>query len=112
MAGYPYIGQVTDPNAQKALKAAMDLIASLTSRVAALEATAVRNSANLDANSQRIVSLASPASDTDAANAGYVKAYVSAQLESFKGIPGVTGAFDVTITPNLTLQDGIVTEIV
>ena len=84
MAGYPYVNQVADANASKALKAAFDLITALRSELDALKASALTNAAAINANSQRVIAVADPQSVTDAANAGYVQAYIAAQLEAFK----------------------------
>lgn len=110
MAGHPYVSQLTDPNAQKAVKAAFDQIAALTQRLAALEAAAVVNTAALDAKAQRIVHVADPQAVSDAATAGYVRAYVAAQLETF-GRTGVSGTFTTPDPFTVTVASGQIVSI-
>lgn len=112
MAGYPYVNQVTDPNAQKALKSAYDLIGALRSELDALKAIAVTTDSALNAKSQRIIQVASPQSNEDAATAGYVRAYVAAQLESFKGQAGVNGTFLTADPFTVTVTNGQISSIV
>ena len=112
MAGHPYISQVTDPNAQKALKAAFDLISALTHRVDTLEAEVIRNTAALNANSQRVVNVGNPTAEQDAVTVAFLRAYVSAQLEAFKGIGGATGEIDTSLTVVVTVQNGLIVSIV
>lgn len=111
MAGYPYVGQVTDPNASKALKAAFDLIVGLRSELDALKASALTNAASIQASEQRIVQVADPQARDDAANAGYVRAYVAAQLESF-GRTGAAGVFTTSDPFTVTVQNGQIVSIV
>lgn len=111
MAGYSYVGQVTDPNAQKALKTAFDLIGALRSELDTLKAGALTNAASINANNQRLISLADPQSNSDAATAGYVKSYTAAQLESFKGQAGVDGTINTAAAQIVTVQNGLITRI-
>lgn len=111
MAGYNYVGQVTDPNAQKALIAAMDLIAVLRNEVDALKADALQRGAAISAGGSRLTSVASPEAAGDAANAAYVRAYVAAQLEAFKGRTGSSGTFTTPDPFTVTVENGIITEI-
>lgn len=110
MAGYPYVGQVTDPNAKKALQNAFDLIAALRQELDALAGSALVNSRAIDANEQRIINLPDPSAKTDAASAGYVRAYVAAQLEAFKGT-GVDGTFTTPDPLTVTVVNGQITNI-
>jgi len=112
MAGHPYLNQVTDPNAQKALKAAFDQISALVHRLETLEATAIRNTQALDANRQRVVNVGNPTSEQDAVTVTFLRAYVSAQLEAFKGIGGASGEIDTSLTLIVTVQNGLIVSIV
>lgn len=111
MSGYPYTSQVTDANAQKALKAAFDQIAVLSNRLAALEASALRTTTTVNAAGQRVANLGNPTAEQDAVTVAFLRAYVSAQLESFKGTNGVSGTIDTTATQLVTVENGLVTEI-
>lgn len=106
MAGYAYLTQVADPPTQKALKAIFDGLSALTHRLDALEAAAVLNSSALNANEQRIIHVADPQSASDAAPAGYVRAYVAAQLAAFQGNRGVNGTFLSTDPFTVTVVNG------
>jgi hypothetical protein len=107
MAGYPYLGQVADANAQKSLKAAFDLIGVLRAELDALRATALTRGSPFNAQGERISRVASPQAGTDAVNADYLKRYVAAQISSFGGSPGgVTGGFSVFVDPAGAL-DGV-----
>jgi len=83
MAGFPYVGQVQDPAAQKALKAAFDQITALTTRVAVLEQSALLNTTLLNANGQRLTNLASPINPGDAVTLAVMQQFVLAQVETF-----------------------------
>lgn len=83
MAGYPYVGQVQDPNAAKAIKAAFDKITTLEQRVQAIEASALLNTGILNANNQRLTNLATPTQPTDAVTLAAMQAFVLAQVEAF-----------------------------
>mgnify|MGYP001616498567 CR=1 FL=1 len=72
-----------DPAAQKALITALGLIAKLTARVTALEETAMLNTGPVDANSQRLINVATPIDATDAVNLQTLRDYVASQVESF-----------------------------
>lgn len=90
----------------------MDLIGTLRRDLDALRAAAVVNTGNLNANGQRLTSLADPQANSDAATAGYVRSYVAAQLDSFKGQAGIDGAFTTADPFTVTVVDGLITEIV
>lgn len=109
MAGFAYTGQITDPNAKKAIINALDLIAALRQQVTALQAAALVNSATIDAGGQRLADLGAPSAGTDAATVDYVRAYVAAQLEGFKR--GATGTIDTTTAQIVTVTNGLITEI-
>lgn len=111
LSGYPYTSQVTDANAQKALKAAFDQIAVLSNRLATLEASVLHNDATVNAAGQRVANLGNPTAEQDAVTVAFLRAYVSAQLESFKGTNGVSGTIDTTATQLVTVENGLVTEI-
>jgi hypothetical protein len=111
MAGYAYTGQVTDPNAKKALIQAYDLIAALRTEVDALKAAALQRGAAITAGGERLTDLGSPEANGDAVHAGYLKAYVVAQLESFKGLTGVSGTIDTATAQVVTVENGIIVEI-
>lgn len=111
MAGYNYVGQVTDPNAQKALIAAMDLIAVLRTEVNTLKADALLRGSEINVGGYRLANVGAPTANTDAASAGYVKLYVGAQLEAFKGATGVSGAFTTPDPFTVTVVNGLITEI-
>lgn len=83
MAGYPYVGQVTDPNAARSLKAAFDQIAALSARIQALEANALLNTGTLNANNQRLTNLATPSQPTDAVTLAFMQQFVLSQVETF-----------------------------
>lgn len=112
MSGYPYLSQVSDANAQKALKAAFDQLSALVHRVETLEATAIRNTQALDANRQRVVNVGNPTSEQDAVTVAFLRAYVSAQLEAFKGIGGATATFDTSLTFVVTVENGLIVSVV
>lgn len=112
MAGYGYVSQVQDPAAQRALRNALDLIAGLRADLDALIEKAVVNDTTLNANAQRIHSVASPESSTDAATAGYVSAQIAAQLESFKGAAGVNSVFTTAGAFTVTVENGLITSVV
>lgn len=111
MAGYSYVGQVSDPAAQKALRAAFDQITSLSRQLAELQAEVLSNRSAIDAGGQRIVNVGNPRESQDAVPVSYLKAYVSGQLEGFKGKQGVSGTIDTTATQVVTVKNGIITEI-
>ena len=83
MAGYPYLSQVQDPAAVKALKAAFDQIAALQTRLTALEAAAVTRDTTVDAGGLRVSSVATPTAETDAVTVGFMRQYVQAQVDTF-----------------------------
>lgn len=112
MAGYPYVQQVTDPNAQKALKAAFDQISALVHRVETLEAEAIRNTQPLNANRQRVINVGNPQTDQDAVTVAFLRAFVSSQLEAFKGIGGASGTIDTSAVFIVTVQNGLIVSIV
>lgn len=85
MAGYNYIGQVQDPAAQRALRDLASRVAALTTRVETIESTAIFNTVTINANNQRITSVAAPAAETDAVTVTFLRQYIDAQLEAFKG---------------------------
>lgn len=112
MAGYPYVNQITDPQAKKALQAAFDLITKLRGDLDALTAVALQNDQTIDANSQRITNVPNPEAVGDAANAGYVRAYGQAQLETFKG-NFFDGSFSTGGAPKtITVKNGLIESIV
>lgn len=84
MSGYNYLSQVTDPAAQRAIKALIDRVAKLETQLTTLQGAALTNTAAINANSQRVTSVADPQNDQDAATRKYVQSYVAAQLEAFK----------------------------
>lgn len=84
MSGYNYLNQVTDPGAQRAIKALIDRVAALEKSLTTLQGAALTNTAAINANSQRVTAVADPQSDQDAATRKYVQTYVAAQLETFK----------------------------
>lgn len=92
----------------------MDLIGTLRRELDDLKAAALVNTGAIDANGQRITNLSSPQANSDAATAGYVRSYVAAQLESFKGQAAVDGTFITADVPpkTVTVQDGLITEMV
>lgn len=113
MAGYPYVEQVQDPAAKKALRAVFDALTVLTARVDQLESAALQAGGSpVDAGGQRIQNVGNPQVNQDAVTVAFLRAYVQAQLEGFKGAHGVDGTVDTTGTFVLTIQDGIITEIV
>lgn len=112
MSGYPYVSQVTDANAQKALKAAFDQLSVLTNRLDALEASVLRNTAALDANGQRVVNVGNPTVEQDAVTVTFLRAFVSAQLESFKGNFGVTTTFSTAGAFTVTVESGLIKSVV
>lgn len=83
MAGFPYVSQIQDPAAQKAVKAAFDQITALANRIAALEQSAILNTGSLNANGQRLINLASPQAPTDAVTLSAMQQFVLAQVETF-----------------------------
>jgi hypothetical protein len=83
MAGHAYVNQVQDPAAQKAILNALGLITQLTTRIVALEAAALQNTATIDAKDQRIVNVAPPSADADVVNLATLRAYVASQVETF-----------------------------
>jgi hypothetical protein len=83
MAGYPYVGRVTDPAAMQALKAAFDQIADLRRQITALQAAALQNTTDLNANNHRVTNLATPQAGGDAVTLTFLTQYVEAQLEAF-----------------------------
>jgi hypothetical protein len=107
MAGYSYIGQVTDPNAKKALQVAYDLIGTLTQRLAALEAGALQGGAPISVNGQRVTNLGDPQAESDAATVAFVRSFSQALTEARIG--GVTAAVDTVATPTLTVKNGLIT---
>lgn len=111
MAGYSYVGQVTDPASQKALKTAFDLIGTLRADLDRLLASALTNASSVNVNGQRVVAVADPQANGDAVNAGYMRASIAAQLGAFKGSPGVSGTIDTATTQVVTVVDGIIVEI-
>lgn len=111
MAGYAYTGQVTDPAAQKALIMAFDLIAALRTELNTLKADALQRGSAISAGGYRLANVGTPEANGDAVPAGYVKAYVAAQLESFKGATGVSGTIDTTAAQTVTVVNGVITEI-
>jgi hypothetical protein len=112
VAGYAYLSQVSDANAQKALKAVFDQISTLVHRVETLEAEVIRNTQALNANSQRVVNVGNPTSEQDAVTVAFLRAFVSAQLEAFKGIGGATTSFDTSLTFVVTVQNGLIVSVV
>lgn len=111
MSGYPYLSQVSDANAQKALKAAFDQISALVHRLETLEATAIRNTQALDANRQRVVNVGNPTSEQDAVTVAFLRAYVSAQLEAFKGTFGVDATIDTSLIFIVTVKNGLIVSV-
>lgn len=111
MAGYPYVGQVTDQNAQKSLKAAFDLIFALRNQIDALQASVLSNAATINANGQRVANLGNPQSEQDAVTVAYLRAFVNAQLESFKGNLGVDAVIDTSATFIVTVENGIIVSV-
>lgn len=83
MAGYPYLSQVQDPAAQKAIKALADQLNGLINRIVALESATLRNTTTLNANGQRLTGLGSPQLESDAVTLAYLRAYVQSQVETF-----------------------------
>lgn len=83
MAGYPHLMGVSDPATLKALKKAFDEIRTLQTQLAALQSAAVVNSANLNANGQRLVNLGDPQAETDAVTVRYLRQIVQAQVDTF-----------------------------
>lgn len=85
MAGYPYIGQVTDPAAQRALQAAFEKITTLTAQVAALQTqlAQVRPTSGLNAQGGRVVQVSDPQADSDAVNLRTLRNFSQAQVGSF-----------------------------
>ena len=111
MAGYPYVEQVQDPAAKKALRDAFDKITTLQARVAALEEASLQTGSPVNAGGQRLTNVADPKALQDAVTVAFLRAYVSAQLEGFKGAQGVDGTIDTTGTFTVVVKDGIIVSI-
>lgn len=111
MSGYPYLSQVSDANAQKALKAAFDQLSALVHHVETLEAEVIRNTQALDANRQRVVNVGNPTAEQDAVTVAFLRAFVSAQLEAFKGSFGVDATFTTAGTFTVVVKNGLITSV-
>lgn len=71
------IGRVQDAGAQTVLRALLQRVDALTTRVATLEA-ARTSGGSLNAGGQRVTGVASPQSDSDAVNLATLRSYVNA----------------------------------
>jgi ferritin len=112
VSGYPYISQIQDPATQKAVKAAFDLLSSLSNRLDTLEASAIRNTAAINANGQRLAQVGNPTAEQDAVTVAFMRAYVSAQLESFKGSFGIDATIDTSLAIIITVKNGLIVSVV
>lgn len=111
MAGYQGLGRITDPATQTVCKQLFDLIAALDRRLTALEGVALtRNQGEVDAGATRLTDLLSPEADTDAVTLRYLRGFVAAQLEAFKGT-GVDGTIDTTAAQTIEVENGLITSI-
>jgi len=80
MAGHPYVSQIQDDAAAKAVGKAFADISALQTRVAALEAAALRNTGAIACNGQRLTNVGTPDAESDAATVAFVRAYVQARM--------------------------------
>lgn len=111
MAGYQGLGRITDPATQAVCKTLFDLIAALDRRLLALEGVALtRAQGETDAGRTRLTNLSAPQDDADAVTLRYLRGFVAAQLEAFKG-SGVDGTIDTTAAQTIQVENGLITDI-
>lgn len=112
MAGYQGLGRIQDPATQAVCKSLFDLIAALDRRLTTLEGVALtRAQGAVDAGTARLTNLSAPSAGADAVTLAYLRGYVAAQLDAFKG-SGVNGTIDTTAAQLVTVENGLITEIV
>lgn len=104
-----HVGQVKDPATQAALRDLTSRVVGLQTRVTQLEAVAMTAAGVINAQNQRISNLADPGAAQDAVTVAYMRQFVQALIDA--SLVGLSGTFDVSVTPNVVLVDGQVTSI-
>lgn len=74
MSGYEGLNRIADEATRAAVKRLFDRVNALETKVTALEAAALQNTANpMDAGGQRLSNLAAPTADSDAVTKSYLR---------------------------------------